>query len=760
MKTTLITLALCLFIQAFAFSQNTWSQVNDPAFWRGSPVELINANNQVFANVGLAIYRFNTSEQVWEYAGANLIDNNPYQYFENYFVWENTLYVKTHDGLMRYNQETNAWNQQAYALPDDLPAGYNIFQLGATSNFVYAIVNFSEQSQNYSQLYISVDFETWNPGLVIDDFGLQYWRISFNNDYIAWASEDNYVLLSTDGIDADTLEFGTVPLREGPDEWAEFMVGEKTGDYVFYRAPDTKLYRYSISEDCWDTISNNFSVPTNMIDMTADDGLMVITAIGGTGLVVIGSNDGGESYFPMTGQFGPLPFISGMCRQSGTNYWFTTMTSDILFSQNSGAQVGFKNENFNAGLNYVVGFDNMIFSFIPGYGVSKASPDNMIFATDNNGTTPFLGMLASDNMMATGSRLYYSLIEDITNGAMGLYYKNNQEDAWAKVNVLNNLVGLRFLGYDASGNLYIIATQTQGKASVDNFYRVTPELTLIEMNANFPGFADGTAYQIVGGESGELYFFFVDNSSVAKIYRSDNLGQNWTDLNLNSNFANYTFVENLKKLGQQSEALVAFDDDGNLTVFMRTIFGLPLNYENIIVKYNPGEGSFSLINGTGLTQEMLYAASLGYFTMQEQHALLFTPFGIFSSLMSLDNWYSNFDSGEGFRPGMVPNAALLFENKAVVSTLCHGIWTTDYSLSNETISTNDLTIYPNPARNYVYVRGTSEGEAYTITDISGKTIMSGYFTDSETRISFDKLIPGLYCLVTAGGRNVVISIAE
>ena len=109
---------------------------------------------------------------------------------------------------------------------------------------------------------------------------------------------------------------------------------------------------------------------------------------------------------------------------------------------------------------------------------------------------------------------------------------------------------------------------------------------------------------------------------------------------------------------------------------------------------------------------------------------------------------------------MVPNAALLFENKAVVSTMCHGIWTTDYSLSNETISTNDLTIYPNPARNYVYVRGTRKGEAYTITDISGKTIMSGYFTDSETRISFDKLIPGLYCLVTAGGRNVVISIAE
>ena len=65
---------------------------------------------------------------------------------------------------------------------------------------------------------------------------------------------------------------------------------------------------------------------------------------------------------------------------------------------------------------------------------------------------------------------------------------------------------------------------------------------------------------------------------------------------------------------------------------------------------------------------------------------------------------------------------------------------------NEITDSGNITIYPNPAKNEitVYAKNFPEGTVFSITDRTGKEILTGRLNDKSTRIAIDKLISGIY----------------
>ena len=745
MKKSTTIVAICLLMQAFAFSQGSsgWVNSQDPAFRRGSPFEFIQVNNTVFASAGLAIYKFDNAEENWVYAGDNLIDKFPYNYIEQFFVYEDHLYAALRNTIMRYDDLNNTWTEQPYTIPENIPDDTNVHRLGATEQFVYAVVSYTINDEPVVQLYYSTDFETWNAGLIQTDMGLIDFRLKLNRHHVAWVSTDNYVQYSSDAINIDTLEFEELPLLASPDQWSEYLCAETMGNNLFYRAPDSKIYRYNLISQIWDCISDNFTDPLNVIGMACDDELLVITAVGGTGLSLIRSTDAGDTYQSLTGNYGNLPFVTRVCRQAESHYWFSNITSDMIFSDNYGLAADFRNQGFNSSLTYVEKFDNKVYSFVTGYGVFKADPVSMIFEPDNTGTEPLLGMYASDGLFAAGSRLYYSYIENITNGQMGLYYKDAHDDVWTKFDELPGLIGLRFLGYDGLGNIYVIASQQLDKAVTKSFYRISQFPSLTNISDNYPGFSPGTNYHILSSPENLLFFFFVDHTGLAKLFKSDDFGATWSDLELD--YPTFTYVEEIKKLGLESKALASFDGAGNLQIFMRTIFGLPVNYENIVVNYNPNLDVFSVVTSSGFPQDMVYAGLLSYYANNNQYKL-FTPYGIYTT-GDFASWQQT-DGVEEFdlRPGMIANACVFFDNRAVLSTFCHGLWHTEYYYGLADNPLLNMSLYPNPVNDVLFVENLSPNQSYEIYSITGCLIKTGFAQDGKTTIDVSGLPSGIYSL--------------
>lgn len=60
-----------------------------------------------------------------------------------------------------------------------------------------------------------------------------------------------------------------------------------------------------------------------------------------------------------------------------------------------------------------------------------------------------------------------------------------------------------------------------------------------------------------------------------------------------------------------------------------------------------------------------------------------------------------------------------------------------------------IVVYPNPVTDQIFIGGLDDGEEVTITDLSGKTILSHVATGSITKISLQQLVPGWYIIKVA-----------
>lgn len=99
------------------------------------------------------------------------------------------------------------------------------------------------------------------------------------------------------------------------------------------------------------------------------------------------------------------------------------------------------------------------------------------------------------------------------------------------------------------------------------------------------------------------------------------------------------------------------------------------------------------------------------------------------------------------------------ESKSKYSEICN-FYTTVISSVHTDDNTNNLILYPNPASNFIYLKGVDykiHSEYYKISDIKGKELQSGKL-GGKNKISIESLSPGVYFIKI--GNNIAEFVKE
>lgn len=72
-----------------------------------------------------------------------------------------------------------------------------------------------------------------------------------------------------------------------------------------------------------------------------------------------------------------------------------------------------------------------------------------------------------------------------------------------------------------------------------------------------------------------------------------------------------------------------------------------------------------------------------------------------------------------------------------------------FNVSVQNIEPTSLALYPNPAQNFIYLKGAKNNAQYTITDGFGRTCLEGELCESK-QIVIEELKPGIYFIETNG----------
>lgn len=74
----------------------------------------------------------------------------------------------------------------------------------------------------------------------------------------------------------------------------------------------------------------------------------------------------------------------------------------------------------------------------------------------------------------------------------------------------------------------------------------------------------------------------------------------------------------------------------------------------------------------------------------------------------------------------------------------------------ENVELNTISVYPNPASEYILVNGVETGEIISVIDLRGNVIIEQKATSSDARISLAGVVPGVYMVRTATAVNKFI----
>ncbi len=89
-----------------------------------------------------------------------------------------------------------------------------------------------------------------------------------------------------------------------------------------------------------------------------------------------------------------------------------------------------------------------------------------------------------------------------------------------------------------------------------------------------------------------------------------------------------------------------------------------------------------------------------------------------------------------------------------VLKICY-INVTDPTGINETIYLEQLSVYPNPATEHVFVNVSKKliNSKFFVTDVAGRIVMEGILSGNEQKINLADLNNGIYCIRIASAKS-------
>lgn len=83
------------------------------------------------------------------------------------------------------------------------------------------------------------------------------------------------------------------------------------------------------------------------------------------------------------------------------------------------------------------------------------------------------------------------------------------------------------------------------------------------------------------------------------------------------------------------------------------------------------------------------------------------------------------------------------------------VYSSTKTLVFNTEANHTISLYPNPAHNHINLSGVSNGDAYSIIDVSGRKIANGIFTKEYNIIDVSALTSGTYMIIIENQQSII-----
>ncbi|HNU34945.1 MAG TPA: T9SS type A sorting domain-containing protein [Bacteroidia bacterium] len=442
-------------------------------------------------------------------------------------------------------------------------------------------------------------------------------------------------------------------------------------------------------------------------------------AVNATGLYITGCFNG-------TTDFDPSPAVANLTASSADIFLAKyDFSGSYQWAINIGADNVCIAEDIaidDNGNSYITGFIRDTVDFDPGAGIAMPIPntlEDIYFAKyDSNGNYVWAKTL--------GNPATFFMVECMTVDPTGLIISGKFSDT---------------LDVDPSAGVYNLDATTGKEVYISKY----------DLNGNFIWAGN------IGGSSGEtIYSIASDLSGNGNFYitggGSDTVDFDLTTGNYNVNcgtgrfcFAKYNLLGNLLFVkiagsgGGNGRSMVV---DTNENIYIIGLFAG-------IVDFDPGIDTANLVvTGSGFSADIFFAKydNNGNYVWAKSMGGIYSDWGKAIAIDGIGNQYVTgfFTNSMDADPdgGIVTLSPAIAENIFIAK-----YYESPNAVINHTLTSADISIYPNPSDNYIVVNFHSsvKNTQFSVIDVNGREIITGKL-NSSLKINVARLPPGVYLL--------------
>ena len=241
------------------------------------------------------------------------------------------------------------------------------------------------------------------------------------------------------------------------------------------------------------------------------------------------------------------------------------------------------------------------------------------------------------------------------------------------------------------------------------------------------------------------------------VYRANNFGLSFTDINPNNLFSNTFLIKRVSiDRGDKAGPMMDFDGANKKAIFAitgRTGGNYNIGIDKLYL-YNITTNTWSEIITTGLPGNYL-ANCIKY--IGNNVWLLATNAGLYKSTNAGISWTITHNAST-WQKGIVINSIIAIGNKAFLGTLANGVWVSDlFTGILEQVKENDLQVFPNPTDGVVNIIMPDLGDKtanVSLYGLDGKKIMNKTVNNNQFQLDLHNFPSGSYFIVINSNNHI------
>lgn len=668
----------------------------------------------------------------------------------------NDFYAMPNYGSGIYKSTDNGVNWSPLSFSSWTP-----WSLGKISNTLYVV----GVGQTGGQLYSSLNGSTWTPKAILWD-NINTWQggdcelLSFNQDKLYLALRNN-LYYTSDGSNISTVSVSGLGITDFSRNYD--IDGDALGN-LYYRV-NNALYKYNFTSDIWSNISTG-KIPSDyqIVEYYATDNAVFLTTMNPTlDIKFYRSTNQGSTFSELTSTGLSPPMVSDIIEVSATEFIGNRLDGQIVLSSNGGSTWSLNANQYIASYagNFTRSGNSLLFSREV-TGLILSINQGLNWSIANNGIPGLSGISAYfvNQIIQVKDTLFSFLQPDPFSNNVALYKSTNNGTSWTsrpipapynageEYSFAGKCDSALFVNYydPVSGNYALIVSFRYGSSWVKPNSQNSSEPLYLKGPKNCLFAFYGSPYTSFDGFRG-----------FNNVYRANNFGLSFTDINPGNLFSNTFLIKRVSgDRGDKAGPMMDFDAANNKAIFAVTdrAWG---NYNigiDRLYLYNITSNTWSVISTTGLPANYL-ANCIKY--IGNNVWLLATNTGLYKSTNAGVTW-TIAHNASNWQKGIVINSIETIGIKAFLGTMANGVWVSDLNTGIlEQVKDNDLQVFPNPTDGLVNVIMPDLGGKtanVSLYGLDGKVMMTKTVQSKQFQLDLHNLASGTYLLVINSNNRI------